>query len=121
MWKRKILLIFLFLSLCFCSFSQQQQEQQQFTTGLRTEDLWNNIDLNLNLLEKEQQFSLIRLQELEKKLELSEKAYQDKEQVCLNLENSLEKLEKDTKRWKTCSLVLGTVALTTTLILVFSK
>ena len=88
------------------AFSQAQSQQSA--------DLWNNIDMNLNFLENEQLFSQIRLQELEKKLELSEKACQDKEIVLQNLENSLAKSKQDTKRWKTCSTVLGTTTVTFT-------
>lgn len=95
------------------AFSQAQSQPSA--------DLWNNIDNGLNWLENEQMLSQIRLQELEKKLEQSEKACQDKELVQLNLENSLAKSEQDTKKWKTCSIVLGTTTVTlgiTTVVLI---
>lgn len=105
MWLKRFTLLFvLFLSVPV--FSQAQSQPNI--------DLWNNIDLNLNWLENEQMFSQIRLQELEKKLEQSEKACQDKELVQLNLENSLAKSEEDLKKWKTCSIVLGTTTVTFT-------
>ena len=104
-WLKRLLCALLLLSLLSApAFSQAQSQQNA--------DLWNNIEWNLNLLDNEQMFSQIRLQELEKKLELSEKACQDKELVQLNLENSLAKSEQDTKKWKTCSIVLGTTTVT---------
>lgn len=102
-------LLFTLLFVLFLSVSAFSQEQSQPST-----DLWNNIEWNLNWLENEQMLSQIRLQELEKKLEQSEKACQDKELVQLNLENSLAKSEEDTKKWKVCSIVLGTTTVTFT-------
>ena len=102
---KRLLCTLLLLSLLSVPVFSQAQSQQNT-------DLWNNIEWNLNLLDKEQMFSQIRLQELEKKLELSEKACQDKELVQLNLENSLAKSKQDTKKWKTCSVVLGTTTVT---------
>lgn len=116
MWLKRLLFILLFVS--FLSVPAFSQEQSRPST-----DLWNNIDLNLNWLENEQMLSQIHLAELEKKLEQSEKACQDKELVCQNLENSLAKSEEDTKKWKTCSIALGTtaVALTvTTVVLILA-
>lgn len=113
-WLKRLLCALLLLSfLSVPAFSQAQSQQNT--------DLWNNIELNLSFLENEQLFSQIRLQELEKKLEQSEKACQDKEQVLVNLENSLKKSKQDTKRWKSCSIVLGTTTVTftvTTVILI---
>ena len=104
-WLKRLLCMLLLLSLLSVpAFSQAQSQQSS--------DLWNSIELNLNFLENEQLFSQIRLQELEKKLEQSEKACQDKELVQLNLENSLMKSKQDTKKWKTCSIVLGTTTVT---------
>lgn len=116
MWLKRFSLTLLFV--LFLSVPVFSQGQSQPST-----DLWNNIEWNLNFLDKEQLFLQIRLQELEKKLGQSEKACQDKELVQLNLENSLVKSEQDTKKWKTCSIVLGTttvafMAMTAVLILV---
>lgn len=109
-------LLFTLLFVSFLSVPAFSQAQSQPSA-----DLWNNIDNSLNWLENEQMLSQIRLQELEKKLEQSEKACQDKELVQLNLENSLAKSEQDTKKWKTCSIVLGTTTVTlgiTTVVLI---
>lgn len=109
----------LLLSLLFLSpaFSQAPLQQKN--------DLWNSIDWNLNFLEQEQLLSQTRLLQLEKKLEESEKACQDKDLQLLNFENLLEKSEQDTRKWKNCSLVLGTVSVTVTvtaiLMMVFKK
>lgn len=106
-WLKRLLCTLLLLSLLSVpAFSQAQSQQNT--------NLWNNIEWNLNWLENEQMFSQIRLQELEKKLEQSEKACQDKELVCQNLESSLQKSEQDMKKWKTCSIVLGTMTVTFT-------
>ena len=102
--KRLLCTLLLLSLLSVPAFSQVQSQQDT--------DLWNNIELNLNFLENEQLFSQIRLQELEKKLEQSEKACQDKELVLQNLENSLVKSKQDTKRWRVCSIVLGTTTVT---------
>lgn len=104
-WLKRLLCAL--LSLSFLSVPVFSQDQSQPSA-----DLWNNIEWNLNWLENEQMFSQIHLQELEKKLEQSEKACQDKEIVLQNLETSLQKSEQDTKRWKTCSVVLGTTTVT---------
>ena len=106
-WLKRLLCTLLPLSFLSVPVFSQAQSQQ-------STDLWSNIELNLNFLENEQLFSQIRLQELEKKLEQSEKACQDKEIVLQNLENSLVKSNQDTKRWKACSIVLGTTTVTFT-------
>ena len=106
-WLKRLLCTLLLLSLLSVpAFSQAQSQQNT--------DLWNSIEWNLNFLDNEQMLSQIRLQELEKKLEQSEKACQDKELVCLNLERSLAKSEQDTKKWKNCCLVLGGTTVTFT-------
>ena len=114
MWLKRLLFTLPFvLFLSMPVFSQAQSQQSA--------DLWSSIDFNLNWLENEQMLSQIRLQELEKKLELSEKACQDKEIVLQNLETSLQKSEQDTKKWKSCSIVLGTTTVTlavTTVVLI---
>ena len=112
--RKLVLVTLLLLSSAFYCYSQESSSEQHVTTEVNTIDLWNSIDLNLNLLENEQMFSQIRLQEQEKKLEQLEKACQDKELVCLNLEASLEKSKQDMKRWKTCSIVLGSTTVTLT-------
>lgn len=107
MWLKRLLFTLLFVLLLSVPVFSQGQSQP-------STDLWNNIDLNLKWLENEQMLSQILLAELEKKLEQSEKACQDKELVCQNLENSLAKSEQDMKKWKTCSIVLGTTTVTLT-------
>ena len=104
--KRLLCTLLLLSLLSVPAFSQAQSQPST--------DLWNSIEWNLNWLDNEQMLSQIRLQELEKKLEQSEKACQDKELVCQNLENSLVKSERDMKKWKTCSVVLGTTTVTFT-------
>lgn len=101
----------LLLSLFFC----YAQQPQQYFTKISMTELWNSIDWSFTLLEKEQAYTQNRLIELENQLEQSERAYQDREAVLQNLENSLMKSEKDTKKWKTFSAVLG-VSLTLTTI-----
>ncbi len=104
-WLKRLLCTLLLLSLLSVpAFSQAQSQQNA--------DLWNNIELNLNFLESEQLFSQIHLQELEKKLEQSEKACQDKELLLQSYENSLVKSKQGMKRWKSCSIVLGTTTVT---------
>lgn len=100
-------LLFTLLFALFLSVPVFSQEQSQPSA-----DLWSSIEWNLKCLDNEQMFSQILLQELEKKLEQSEKACQDKELVQLNLENSLAKSEQDMKKWKNCSIVLGTTTVT---------
>ena len=112
MWKKKIKCLLLLL--VFCSLHCYSQEEQQFTTKINTKDLWSKIEWNLQSLETQQQFSQIRLIELEKKLESSEKALESRELLLQNLESSLQKSERDTKKWKTCSIVLGTTTVTFT-------
>lgn len=102
--KRLLCTLLLLSLLSVPAFSQAQSQPNT--------NLWNSIEWNLNFLENEQLFSQIHLQELEKKLEKSEKACQDKELVLQNLENSLMKSNQDTKRWKSCSIVLGTTTVT---------
>ena len=105
MWLKRLLFTLPFvLFLSMPVFSQAQSQQSA--------DLWSSIEWNLNFLDNDQMLSQIHLQELEKKLEQSEKACQDKEIVLQNLETSLQKSEQDTKRWKTCSVVLGTTTVT---------
>ena len=104
--KRLLCTLLLLSLLSVPAFSQAQSQQNT--------DLWNKIEWNLKWLDNEQMLSQIRLQELEKKLEQSEKACQDKELVCQNLENSLAKSERDKKKWKTCSIVVGTTTVTFT-------
>ena len=107
MWLKRLLFTLPFvLFLSMPVFSQAQSQQSA--------DLWSSIEWNLNWLDNEQMLSQVRLQELEKKLELSEKACQDKELLLQNCENLLEKSEEDTKKWKTCSIVLGTTTVTFT-------
>ena len=108
MCLKKFICIFLLFSSLHCF----AQESQPDTTKINMTDLWNNIELNLSSLEIEQTFSQTRLVELEKKLEQSEKALESKELLYQNLKSSLEKSEQDTKRWKTCSIVLGTTTVT---------
>ena len=112
MWIKKIKCLLLFL--VFCSLHCYAQEEQQFTTRISTTDLWSKIEWNLQSLETQQQFSQIRLIELEKKLEQSEKALESRELLLQNLENSLRKSERDTKKWKNCCLVLGSTTVTFT-------
>ena len=112
MWIKKIKCLLLFL--VFCSLHCYSQEEQQFTTKINTTDLWSKIEWNLQSLETQQQFSQIRLIELEKKLEQSEKALESRELLLQNLENSLAKSEQDMKKWKNCCLVLGTTTVTFT-------
>ena len=110
MWIKKIKCLLLFL--VFCSLHCYAQEEQQFTTRISTTDLWNKIEWNLNFLDNEQLLSQIRLQEQQKQIESLEKACQDKEQVLQNLESSLQKSEQGMKRWRTCSIVLGSTTVT---------
>lgn len=80
--------------------------------SLRSIDLWNNIDWSLNLLEQDQNNMKQYIDQQEKQIESLENAYLDQQRLYLDLENNYTKLEKDTKKWKTCSIVLGTLGLT---------
>ena len=104
-WLKRLLCTLLSLSFLSVPVFSQVQSQQSI-------DLWNNIELNLNFLENEQLYSQIRLRELEKKLEQSEKACQDKELLLQNLENSLVKSRQGMIKWKTCSIALGATTVT---------
>lgn len=116
MWIKKIKCLLLLL--VFCSLHCYAQEEQQFTTRINTTDLWSKIEWNLQSLETQQQFSQIRLIELEKKLENSEKALENRELLLQNLESSLQKSEQDTKKWKNCCLALGGTTVTFTVMTV---
>ena len=109
--KKLSLAILLLLSSVFCCYAQESSLEQPAITDLNTTSLFQKIELCLSSLEQDQLFSQIRLQELEKNLAISEKACQDKELVCLNLERSLAKSEKDTKKWKTFSIVMGSTTI----------
>ena len=105
MWLKRLLCIWLLLLFLLPSVFSQVQ-------SLPSIDLWNNINNSLNWLEQDQLFSQERLKALEKKSQDLEKACQDKEQIQINLENSLKKSEADTRKWKNCSIVLGTTTIT---------
>ena len=119
MWIKKtkciLLLSFLFSLPCFT------QELTLDVTKLGMNSLWNSVEMNLQSLESEQQFSQTRLIELEKKLESSEKALESRELLLQNLESSLQKSERDLKKWKTCSIVLCTATVVLIAVMVNSK
>ena len=102
--KRLLCFILSLLLLQSLAFSQAKSQQNS--------DLWNSIDWNLMQLENEQQFSQTRLKILEQKQKQSEQALIDKELLCQSLESSLAKSERDLRRWKTCSIVLGGMTVT---------
>ena len=110
--RKLILVILLLLSSVFYCYSQESSSDQRSTTEINTLDLWSGIELNLNLLEQDQNNMRIFIDQQGIQIENLENAYQDQQRLYLNLENSYEKLEKDTKRWKTCSIVLGTTTVT---------
>ena len=116
MWIKRLLCIWLLLLFLLPSVFSQEQ-------SLPSTDLWNNIEWNLNWLEQDQLFSQEQLKALEKKDLDLEKACQDKELIQLNLENSLKKQEQDTRKWKNCSMILGTTTITlgiSTLVLILA-
>lgn len=106
--KKLTLAILLLLSSAVYCYSQESSSEQHATTNLNTIDLWSGIELNLNLLEQGQNNMKILIEQQETQIESLENAYLNQQQLYQDLESSYVKLEQDTKKWKTCSLVLGT-------------
>ena len=98
----------LLLSLSFC---YAQQFQLDFTK-INTTNLFQNIDNSLSSLEAEQNNMKILIDKQEKQIESLENAYQNQLQLYLDLDNKYQKSKKDTRRWKNCSIVLGTATVT---------
>ena len=125
--KKLVLVILLLLSSAVYCYSQESSSEQRTTTDLNTIDLWSGIELNLNLLEQDQNNMKIFIDQQETQIENLENAYLDQQQLYLDLENSYAKLEQNTKKWKTCSIVLSGVTismagiLTVTLIMLNAK
>ena len=107
MWLKRLLFTLLFV--LFLSVPVFSQEQSQPST-----DLWNNIEWNLSSLEAEQNDMKVFIDRQEKQIESLENAYQNQLQLYLDLDCKYQKLEEDTKKWKTCSIVLGTTTVTFT-------
>ena len=106
-WLKRLL--FTLLSLSFLSVPVFSQDQSQ-----QSIDLWNNIDNSLSLLEVEQNNMKALIDRQEKQIESLENAYQNQLQLYLDLDCKYQKSNQDTKRWKTCSVVLGTTTVTFT-------
>ena len=105
------LVILLLLSSVFYCYSQESSSEQPAITDLNTLDLWNKIELNLNSLEQDQNNMKLFIDQQKTQIESLENAYLDQQQISMNLESSLAKSEKDTKRWKTFSIVLGSTTI----------
>ena len=110
--KKLTLAILLLLSSAVYCYSQESSSEQHATTNLNTIDLWSGIELNLNLLEQGQNNMKIFIEQQETQIESLENAYLNQQQLYQDLESSYVKLEQDTKKWKTCSIVLGTTTVT---------
>lgn len=106
-WLKRLMFTLLFV--LFLSVPVFSQEQSQPST-----DLWNNIDNSLSSLEAEQNNMKILIDKQEKQTESLENAYQNQLQLYLDLDNKYQKSEQDTKKWKTCSIILGTTTVTFT-------
>ena len=110
---RKLVLVTLLLfSSAFYCYAQESSSEQHVTTEVNTIDLWNSIDLNLNLLEQDQNNMRIFIDQQGLQIESLENAYLDQQQLYLDLESKYKKSVEDTKKWKTCSIVLGTTTVT---------
>ena len=104
-WLKRLLCTLLLLSLLSVpAFSQAQSQQSS--------DLWNSIDNSLNSLETEQNNMKTLIDKQEKQITSLESAYQNQLQLYLNLDDKYQKSKQDTKKWKTCSIVLGTTTVT---------
>ena len=110
---RKLALVtLLLLSSAFYCYSQEPSSEQHVTTEISSLDLWNGIELNLNLLEQDQNNMKIFIGQQELQIENLENAYLDQQRLYQDLENNYKKSVEDTKKWKTCSIVLGTTTIT---------
>lgn len=95
----------LLLSLLSASASSQAHSQQ-------STDLWQNIDNSLNSLEAETSNMKTLIDRQQKQIGGLESAYQEQQQLYLDLGVKYQKSERDMRRWKTCSIVLGTTTVT---------
>ena len=100
----------LLLSLSFC---YAQQSQLDFTK-INTTNLFQIIDNSLSSLEVEQNNMKVFIDRQEKQIESLENAYQNQLQLYLDLDCKYQKSEQDMKKWKTCSIILGTTTVTFT-------
>lgn len=110
--KKLSLVILLLLSSVFYCYAQESSLEQPAITDLNTLDLWNRIELNLSSLEQDQNNMKLFIDQQKTQIESLENAYLDQQQISMSLERSLAKSEKDTKRWKTFSIVMGTTTVT---------
>lgn len=111
MWiKKKLFCMLLLLSLSFC---YAQQSQLDFTK-INTTNLFQIIDNSLSSLEVEQNNMKVFIDRQEKQIESLENAYQNQLQLYLDLDCKYQKSEQDMKKWKTCSIILGTTTVTFT-------
>ena len=101
--KRLLCTLLLLSLLSVPAFSQAQSQQNT--------DLWQNIDNSLNSLEAEQSNMKAFIDRQGKQIENLENAYQNQLQLYLDLDCKYQKSEQDTKRWKTCSIVLSGVTI----------
>ena len=109
MWlKKKLFCMLLLLSLSFC---YAQQSQLDFTK-INTTNLFQNIDNSLSSLEAEQSNMKAFIDRQGKQIENLENAYQNQLQLYLDLDCKYQKSKQDLKKWKTCSVVLGTTTVT---------
>lgn len=115
-WLKRLLCTLLLLSLLLVpAFSQAQSQQST--------DLWQSIDNNLSSLEVEQNNMKILIDRQEKQIGSLESAYQNQLQLYLNLDDKYQKSKQDMKRWRGCSIILGTTTVTfavTTVVLVLA-
>lgn len=109
MWiKKKLFCMLLLLCACYC----YAQSQQQGFTNTNTIDLWQLIDNNLSSLELDQNNMKAFIDKQEKQIVNLEDAYQNQLQLYLDLDCKYQKSEADTRKWKNCSMILGTTTIT---------
>ena len=108
MWiKKKLFYMLLLFYACYC----YAQSQQHGFTNTNTIDLWQLIDNNLSSLEADQNNMKAFIDGQGKQIESLENAYQNQLQLYLDLECKYQKSEADTRKWKNCSMILGTTTI----------
>lgn len=110
--KKLTLVILVLLSSALYCYSQESSSEQHATSEASSTELWNGIEWNLNLLEQDQNNMRAFINQQSLQIESLENAYLNQQQLYQNLESNYEKSVEDTKKWKTCSIVLGTTTVT---------
>lgn len=116
MWKKIVLLL-----LCARLYCVEFPSSTLATGKQNTNQLFNSIDMSLDLLEQEQNNMTKLLAEQKKSTAELEKAYQDNLLLYQDLESKYNNSKKTTAIWRTYSMIITGVAITTTTILLVNK